>query len=102
MILAWGIAEGIIVWRGIRRHRPPIPGDMLATSALFVLLAMLAEYQPARAAAVAFAFGIDLAVLLKIVPGTAAGGATAAKATAAAGGPAAESGRQPLGKGIAA
>jgi hypothetical protein len=37
---------------------------------LFALLAVLAEYEPARAAATAMAFGLDLAVLMQVLPGT--------------------------------
>lgn len=83
LIIAWAVGEGIIVWRGIRQRKPPVPGDMLATSALFVALAALAEYQPARAAAVAMAFGLDIAVLMQILPGTSVG---QGKPAAAAGG----------------
>jgi hypothetical protein len=71
LILAWAIGEGIIVWRAAaKQHKPPVPGDMLAATGLFALLAVAAEYQPARAAATAFAFGVDLAVLLQVLPGT--------------------------------
>lgn len=71
LVLAWLIGEGIIVWRSaVKEHRPPVPGDMLAATGLFALLAVLAEYQPARSAATAFAYGVDLAVLLQVLPGT--------------------------------
>jgi hypothetical protein len=74
LILAWMIGEGLIVWRAVKtEHQPPVPGSMLAASALFALLAIAAEYQPARGAATAFAYGIDIAVLLKVLPGTKAG-----------------------------
>ncbi len=71
LILAWALGEGIIVWRSVfTEHQPPVPGDMLAATALFALLALIAEYEPARAAAVLFAFGIDIAVLMKVLPGS--------------------------------
>ena len=71
LILAWAIGEGIIVWRSAyKEHKPPVPGQMLAATALFALLAVLAEYEPARAAATAMAFGLDLAVLMQVLPGT--------------------------------
>ena len=71
LILAWVIGEGIIVYRSAaKEHQAPVPGDMLAATALFALLALLAEYQPARAAATAFAFGVDIAVLMQVLPGS--------------------------------
>jgi hypothetical protein len=87
LILAWAIGEGIIVWRAAaQEHRPPVPGQMLAATALFALLAVAAEYDPARAAATAFAYGIDIAVLMQVLPGTksTAGKAPAAKQKAKA------------------
>lgn len=71
IILAWGVGQGIIVYRSIKKdHSPPVPGQMLAATGLFALLALLAEYQPARTAAVALAFGVDVAVLMQVLPGT--------------------------------
>jgi hypothetical protein len=64
--LAWLTGLGIITWRSFSKdHHPPIPGTLLAASALFALLALAAEYQPARGAATAAAFGLDLAAYLK-------------------------------------
>lgn len=65
--LAWLAGLGIISWRSFTKdHHAPIPGTLLSASALFALLALLAEYQPARSAATAAAFGLDLAALLKV------------------------------------
>lgn len=70
LILAWAVGEGIIVWRSAyQQHKPPPPGDLLAATALFALLAVVAEYEPARGAAIALAWGLDLAVLMKVLPG---------------------------------
>jgi hypothetical protein len=70
LILAWVIGEGIIVWRSaVKDHQPPVPGQMLAATGLFALLAVAAEYQPARTAATLFAFGVDIAVLMQVLPG---------------------------------
>lgn len=67
VILAWLIGEGIIVYRSIgKQHSPPVPGALLATSGLFVLLAVLAEYDRARFLATALAFGVDIAALLNL------------------------------------
>lgn len=70
IILAWLAGQGIIVYRSIKKdHAPPVPGQMLAATGLFALLALLAEYQPARTAATALAFGVDVAVLMEVLPG---------------------------------
>jgi hypothetical protein len=71
VILAWAAGMGIIVYRSVaREHRPPVPGQMLAATALFAGLAAVAEYQPAAAAATLFAVGVDVAVLMQVLPGT--------------------------------
>lgn len=67
IVLAWLIGEGIIVYRSVgKSHAPPVPGRMLAASGLFVLLAILAEYEPARFLATALAFGVDIAALMNL------------------------------------
>ncbi len=64
---AWAVGEGIIVWRWVKNGAPPTPGALLLPSALFLGLAVLAEYQPARGAATAFAWAVDAAVLVQLV-----------------------------------
>lgn len=87
IILAWLVGEGIITWRSVTKERkPPIPGDLLAATGLFAVLALIAEYQPARGVATLFAFGIDIAVLMQVLPGSnvnAKSAGAAAKAPAA-------------------
>lgn len=64
--LAWLIGETIIIWRSVtKNHRPPMPGELLGSAALFALLALLAEYPPARTTATLLAFGIDIAAYLQ-------------------------------------
>jgi hypothetical protein len=64
--LAWLIGETIIVWRSVtKQHRPPMPGELLGSAGLFALLALLAEYPPARTTATLMAFGLDLAAWLQ-------------------------------------
>ena len=90
--LAWLIGEAIIITRQISRdHHPPVPGTLLASSGLFALLAILAEYPPARPAATLLAFGVDIAAWLQM-PYITPGGA--AKAPAGGAGPATTPGRQ--------
>lgn len=63
VILTWLIAEGIIIVRAVRRdHGPPVPGMLLATSGLFVMLAVLAEAGPdAAKLATMIGAGLDIA-----------------------------------------
>lgn len=75
---AWLFGLGLITYRNIaRNHQPPVPGQLLAASGLFALLALAAEYQPAAAPAALAAWGFDLAALLGILPGDLAGPAKA-------------------------
>lgn len=64
---AWALGEGIIVYRWVKAGAPPTPGALLLPSGMFLGLAVLAEYQPARAVATAFAYAVDLAVLVQVV-----------------------------------
>jgi hypothetical protein len=66
--LAFMFGEGMIFYRWIRKAQaPPPPGALALASIIFIALAALAEYQPARGAATAFAWGLDLAVLLQLI-----------------------------------
>lgn len=65
--MAWAIGEGIIFWRWGKAGAPPTPGVLAMSSGLFLGLAVLAEYRPARPAVTAFAFAVDLAILLQVV-----------------------------------
>ena len=85
VLLAWAGGMGIIIYRSaVKEHRPPVPGQMLAATGLFVGLAALAEYQPAAAAAALFGFGVDIAILMQVLPGTGTTKATAPATTVAA------------------
>lgn len=76
IVMAWLVGEGIVTWRWFKAGAPPPPGSLVAVSGFFALLAVLATYQPARAAATAVAFGIDIAAFLQFLPGTVAPGKT--------------------------
>ena len=67
LFFAWAIGESIIIYRWVKKGAPPAPGALLLPSALFLSLAILAEYQPARATATAFAYAVDLAILVQVV-----------------------------------
>lgn len=66
-LLAWMGGQGIIIWRWVKNGAPPTPGALAAPSAVYLALAVMAEYQPARATAIALAWGLDLAILLQVV-----------------------------------
>lgn len=68
-IAAWLVGEGIIVYRSVKRQKvPPGPGQLLLSSGLFVMLALLAEAQSARKLAITLAWGFDLAALMNLFP----------------------------------
>lgn len=64
---AWIAGESILIYRWVKAGAPPTPGAILLPSALFLGLAVVAEYQPARTAATVFAWGLDLAILLQVL-----------------------------------
>jgi hypothetical protein len=64
---AWIVGESIIVYRWIKNGAPPTPGALAIPSVVYLALAVLAEYDPARATAIALAWGWDLAILLQVV-----------------------------------
>ena len=69
LVAAWAVGEGIIIYRAIKQRKaPPMPGQLVATSALFVMLALLAESDRARGLALALAWGFDLAAFLNLAP----------------------------------
>ena len=67
-IAEWLAAIGIIVYRSVKQtHAPPMPGSLLATSGLFVMLAVMADTGPnAERAAVLFGAGIDIAAFMNL------------------------------------
>lgn len=75
LALAWLAGLGLITWRGIKAsHKPVSPGQYAAASGVYVLLAFLAEYEPAAPVAVLLAWGFDLAVFLQVLPQEVSGG----------------------------
>jgi hypothetical protein len=75
IVLAWLVGEGILTWRSFKQdHRPPLPGQLLAASGIFVMLGLLAEAQQARFLAGALAWGFDVAALMNVLPQVATGG----------------------------
>ena len=75
MVLAWLTGEGIIFWRSWRQdQRFPVPGQLLAASFIFAMLAVVAQADRARFAATALAWGFDIAALMNVLPQVATGG----------------------------
>lgn len=72
LVMAWLVGEGIVTWRNLKHGAPPTPGQLVAVSGFFVLLAILAEYAPAKPVATAIAVGVDIAAFLQVLPGTGA------------------------------
>lgn len=84
-ITAWLIGEGIVSYRAIKQtHMPPVPGALLATSGIFVLLAVLAESEQARPLATVLAYGFDIAAFMNVAPLITGGAATTKPASAKA------------------
>lgn len=64
---AWAIGEGIIVYRWVKNGAPPTPGSLLLPSGVYLGLAVVAEYAPARTVSTLLAYAFDAAVLLQVV-----------------------------------
>jgi len=76
LLVAWGVAETIVIYRSAKQHVPPRPGQLLATSGAFILLAVLSEFAPELALMVGV--GIDIAACFQVWPGSSAGDVPAA------------------------
>ena len=84
-IMAWAIAEGIVIYRTIKRPEkgqsaveakavfiPPSPAELLFSSGVFIMLAIMAEWRQGRPLALTLAVGFDIAAFLGLfdkVPG---------------------------------
>jgi hypothetical protein len=68
LVVCWGVAEGIVIYRSAKDRIPPRPGQLLVTSGAFILLAILAEFAPELA--VMIGAGIDIAALFQVWPGS--------------------------------
>jgi hypothetical protein len=66
-VLAWFAGESIVIYRWARLKAPPTPGALALSSGLFLGLAVIAQYQPARTTATVTAWALDLAILLQVI-----------------------------------
>jgi hypothetical protein len=65
IMLAWLTGMGLITYRSVHNLKsPPAPGDLILGSGFFLLLTILAEYDPAAPTAALIAWGMDLAGFL--------------------------------------
>lgn len=79
LILAWLVGEGIMSYRVVTvNKRPPLPAEVLGTSGLFALLALLGEAQPQLASLLAW--GFDLAAFMALATKLQAAKSTTKKA----------------------
>jgi hypothetical protein len=80
IVLAWLAGESLIIYRSYKNdHRPPVPGQLLASSGLFAVLGLLASSAPdARFLAAAMAWGFDIAAFMGLAPEMLDGGTGAA------------------------
>jgi hypothetical protein len=75
IVLAWLAGEALIIYRSYKRdHRPPMPGQLLASSGLFALLGLMARNDQAKFLAGAMAWGFDIAAFLNLAPDILTGG----------------------------
>jgi hypothetical protein len=85
LVLAWLAGESIIIYRSFKNnHRPPMPGQLLASSGLFAALGLLARSPQGTFLAGALGWGFDAAAFMDIAPEllTGGSGATAKKPAA--------------------
>jgi hypothetical protein len=69
VVLAWLVGEGIIIYRSYKQdHHPPMPGQLLASSALFAALGLVARNPQGAFFAGAMAWGFDIAAFMNIAP----------------------------------
>jgi hypothetical protein len=66
-VLAWFAGESIVIYRWAKLKAPPTPGALALSSGLFLGLAVISQYQPARTTAIVTAWALDLAILLQVI-----------------------------------
>jgi hypothetical protein len=72
-VLAWLAGESIVIWRWAKLKTPPPPGALALSSGLFLGLAVIGQYQPARTTVTLTAWALDLAILLQVIGKTPSG-----------------------------
>lgn len=68
---AWFASLGLTSWRTVsKRHRPPLPSEVLATIVVFGGLSLLSTSDAAAPLAAVFGWGVVVAQLLGFFPAT--------------------------------
>jgi hypothetical protein len=67
LFLAWAVGEGIIFYRWGKLGAPPTPGVLALSSALYAGLAVAAEIPNAKTVVTAFAWAVDVAILMQVL-----------------------------------
>jgi hypothetical protein len=73
IVMAWIAGESIVFYRWGKLKAPPTPGTLAMSSGVFLALAVIGSYAPARTFATIAAVGVDLAILLQVLGKTPAG-----------------------------
>jgi hypothetical protein len=69
IVLAWLVGEGMVVYRAYKNEkRPVLPGQLLASSAVFAVCGLIAEAPGAAFLGAAMAWGFDVALFLESGP----------------------------------
>jgi hypothetical protein len=78
IVTAWLVGEGLIFYRSWKQNSSlPPPGQLLAASAIFVMLGILADTGPsASKLATTLAWGFDIAAFMNLAPSISTGGTT--------------------------
>jgi hypothetical protein len=67
LVMAWLVGEGIIIYRTVKQIKgPPSPGQLMLSSGIFVLCALIAESEQARPIGVSLAWGFDIAAFMNL------------------------------------
>lgn len=67
VFLAWLVGEGMVFYRVWKKTGgPAMPGNLIATTALFAALALFAENPNTRLLAQATAWGFDIAAFMRL------------------------------------
>jgi hypothetical protein len=82
IVLAWLAGEGLIIYRSYKNdHRPPMPGQLLASSGVFAVLGLIAQVPGGTFLAGAMGWGFDIAAFMNLAPSLTGGKAAPTKAT---------------------
>jgi hypothetical protein len=83
LLAAWLVGESLLVWRIVHRdHHMPVPGELLAVTGLFAVMAVVADVFPASAPLVTVgAWGLDVAGFFNLWPAGLGGQVQTATAT---------------------